>query len=324
MEQLSRRAALLAGIAGAAAVASPAIAPGAALAQAGSPAATMPGIELRRIRVGDVVLNVALAGQGEPVLLLHGWPQTWFEWREIMPNLAPHYRVIAPDLRGLGDSSRPAGGYDKTAIARDMHGLLRALGHGNQGVRVVGHDWGGVVAYFYAALYEPAVSRLAVLEVPMPTQPISGTLAPGAPGWWFFFHNVAQLPEELVRDREGIYLDYFFRLLEARPGAVSPTAAAEYIRAYRPPGAMHAGFEYYRAVFQDTTDAQRYANHHLLLPVLAVAGDHSFGSGAVNGVEASMKQVADHVTGVVLKDCGHWVTEEQPAELSKALLDFLS
>lgn len=318
---LSRRSALAAGVAGAGAVLALATqGPAeASIEDAAAEPARVRGVELRRINLGDVTLNVALAGRGEPLLLLHGWSQTWFEWRTVIPALARHYRVIAPDLRGLGDSSRPAGGYDKTTIAHDVHSLIQALGLGGRQVRLVGHDWGGVVGYYYTALFEPEVARLAVLESPLPAtfeQP--QPFAPGGGAWWFSFHLVPDLPEELTQGRERTYLSWFYDQT-AVPGAFPAHAIDEYVRAYRQPGAMHAGFEYYRAIFTDMADNDKYKQNLVTVPVLTVGGDHSFGGF----VEVEYSSVARNVTGVVLQNCGHWVTEEQPAALAEALLAFL-
>ena len=313
---LSRRGALGVGLAGAALALS--AAPASADDESSEPA-RVPGVELRRIDLGPVTLNVALAGAGEPLVLMHGWSQTWFEWRTIIPALAEHYRVIAPDLRGLGDSSRPAGGYDKTTIAHDIRSLVQALGYGGSPVRLVGHDWGGVVGYFYTALFESEVARLAVLESPLPSAfEAPSPLQPGGGAWWFTFHLVPDLPEELTRGRERQYLSWFYDQT-AVPGAIPKYAIDEYVRAYRQPGAMHAGFEYYRAIFTDMADNDKYKQHLVSVPVLAVGGDHSFGGF----VEVEFSTVAANVTGLVLQNCGHWLTEEQPAALSAGLLSFL-
>jgi pimeloyl-ACP methyl ester carboxylesterase len=193
--------------------------------------------------VGEVRIHYVTAGQGPAVVLLHGWPQTWYMWRNIIPGLATRYRVIAPDLRGLGDSSRPAGGYDKKTVAQDvwrlMHDVLK-----EESLFVVGHDWGGPTAFALAAQHREAVRRVAIFDVPLPGD---GTSVFFDNRWHHGLHWEPDLPEELTAGREDIYLGFFYRTWGARPDAISEDAQREYVRAYRQPGAMRAGFNLYRA-----------------------------------------------------------------------------
>jgi pimeloyl-ACP methyl ester carboxylesterase len=279
------------------------------------------GVQHSYVDVNGVTLHVVTAGQGEPVVLLHGWPQTWYEWRHLIPELVSHgYSVIAPDLRGLGDSSRPASGYNKKAIAEDIHQLVRKLGH--ERVSVLGHDWGGVVAYAYAAQYPEEVRKLGVVDVGLPNATLEQMpllMRKGNPVWHFGFHAVQELPEQLLAGHEEEYLKWFFSRM-GNPEAFTPEELDVYVKAYSAPGAMHAGLEYYRAVFQDIDEFAELTQRRLPMPVLAVGGEQSWGPG----VEYAMRAVADNVQGVVIPHSGHWVAEEQPGELFRHLQGFLS
>ena len=270
---------------------------------------------------GDVVLHYVRAGAGDCVVLLHGWPQSWYAWHKIIPVLAEHYDVIAPDLRGLGDSSRPAGGYDKATIAEDIRKLL----HGHLGIDrcdLVGHDWGGPVAFCLAATYPDMVRKLVMLDTAVPGDG-SGSFSQHGRRWHHAFHQTADLPEALVAGREDIYLGWFYRHYGFQPGAIDAEAIAEYLRTYRQEGALRSGFAYYRALEQDVAHNQSLlARGKLKMPVLALGGGKAFGRGAETF--ESLKRVALDVRGGVIEDCGHWIPEEKPDEVARALLDFFA
>lgn len=277
------------------------------------------GLSHGRAELGDVSLHYVTAGEGEPLVLLHGWPQTWFEWRHLIPELARRYRVIAPDLRGLGDSSRPAEGYDKRTMAADIHGLLGSLGV--ERCCLVGHDWGGPVAFALAAHYPGLVRRLAILDVVIPGD--GGDFSQGGRRWHHAFHQVAGLPEELVRGRERAYLGWFYRNFAHRPDAIGEEEIAEYLRTYSDPAALAAGFALYRALPRDREDnAAWLSRHKLAMPVLAVGGGESFGRR--HEPEELLRRCAQDVTGAVIADSGHWIPEEQPERLLALLLDFFA
>lgn len=270
----------------------------------------------------EVLLHYVNAGPepGPPVVLLHGWPQTWYEWRHVIPALAERYRVIAPDLRGLGDSSRPAGGYDKRTLAQDVWLLLREQ-LGFERFYLVGHDWGGPVAYALAAAHPEAVRRLAILDVVIPGD--DGDTSQGGRRWHHAFHMTLDLPEALTQGREEVYLTWFYHTFGYRPDAIGEADVAEYLRTYRQPGAMRAGFAYYRAIPQDAADnRETIARFKLPMPVLALGGAKARGRGPE--VEQSLKRVALDVRGEVVADCGHWIPEEQPAYLVEKLLAFFA
>jgi pimeloyl-ACP methyl ester carboxylesterase len=272
-------------------------------------------------RLRDVTLHYVLAGDGDPVVLLHGWPQTWYEWRHVIPALAEQYRVIAPDLRGLGDSSRPAGGYDKRSVAADVWQLISdELGYDR--LLLVGHDWGGPVAYAVAVAHPDAVRRLAILDVVIPGDG-GETFSQAGQRWHHAFHNVLDLPEALTAGRERIYLSWFYQTFGHRPDVISEEDVAEYLRTYTQPGAMRAGFNYYRALSQDIADNTSVVAHFKLpMPVLGLGGGSGRGRGAE--VVESLRRVATDVRGEVVAECGHWIPEEQPTYLVERLLAFFA
>ena len=193
------------------------------------------------IALDDVRLHYVSAGSGDPVVLLHGWPQTWFEWRRIIPALASRYTVIAPDMRGLGDSSRPVTGYDKRTVAHDIYQLVHKLGF--QQVYLVGHDWGGPVAYAYACAHPAEVRKLVILDVTIPGEAWEKfpqiTRRGGV--WHLAFHSVRDLPEALVVGRERTYLSWFYRSLVYNPSAITEEDIDEYERCYAAPARCAQG-----------------------------------------------------------------------------------
>ena len=274
----------------------------------------------------DVMIHYVMAGPGvgkaPVVVLLHGWPQTWYEWRHIIPGLAEHYTVIAPDLRGLGDSSRPLTGYDKRTVANDVWRVLHETLKIDR-FFLVGHDWGGPTAYALTAAHRDAVRRLAILDVTIPG--CGGDFSQGGRRWHHQFHITPDLPESLTQGREDIYLAWFYRTFAYRADAVGPEDLKEYVRTYSQPGAMRAGFGFYRAMAQDMADNKAsIAQGKLAMPVLAMGGAVSYPHGRGRGPECgeSLKRVADHVHALTVPDCGHFIPEEQPAILLRELLAF--
>src|SRR5215208_3945753 len=170
--------------------------------------------------VNGIQMHYVIGGQGDPVVLLHGWPQSWYEWRHIMPALAKNYTVIAPDLRGFGDSSKPVTGYDGNTTAEDIYQLTSQLGF-NQ-ILLVAHDVGSQTAYSYAAAHPNNVSKLVFMDFPFP-----GFLPPefGENGpWWFAFYQVPDLPEALLEGKEREYISWFMKGLAYNPSAFTEEA----------------------------------------------------------------------------------------------------
>ena len=286
--------------------------------------ATIAGAAHHHADLGDVQLHYVTMGQANttslPVVLLHGWPQSWYAWRYVMPELAKTHLVIAPDLRGLGDSSRPLDGYDKKTIANDIWRLL----HDHLGLNefcLVGHDWGGPTAYALAAAHPHAVRKLAVLDVTIPGD--GGTnFSQGGKRWHHAFHQTIDLPEALIAGREHIYFTWFYRNWGHHPNVLPNEAIAEYLRVYSQPGALRAGFAYYRNLPRDMLDNQAIAQtFKLTMPVLALGGNQGWGRGTE--VLESLQRLGTDVRGGVLGNCGHWMAEEQPDALLVQLLPFL-
>ena len=282
-----------------------------------------PRVDHRYADLGDVLIHYVVAGSGPTLVLLHGWPQTWWEWRHVIPPLAQNYTVIAPDLRGLGDSSRPVDGYDKKTVANDIWRLLaEQLGCGS--FFLVGHDWGGPTAYALAAAHPEAVRRLVILDVVIPG--CGGDFSEGGRRWHHQFHMTPDLPEALVQGREDIYLSWFYRTFAYRHDAIGPDDLDEYLRTYRQPGAMRAGFAYYRAIPRDVADNRAIIDRFKLpMPVLAIGGAVSYphGRGRGSAPEQSLKRVAVDVRGAVVPECGHFIPEEAPGPLVDRLRAFL-
>ncbi len=277
--------------------------------------------EHRTIRVGDVDLHVALDGpaDGPAVLLLHGWPHTWLSWRRVAP-LLEGYRLVMPDLRGLGGSSVPGGGYDKLTVAGDVAALPDELGLGD--VVVVGHDWGGVVAFYTAWLLGSRARGLAVVDVTIPNDLGAGPdIAQGGNRWHHAFHRTT-LAEDLTDGREDTYLGWFYDHFAADPSAIDAATRASYVDAYRGRERMAAGFGYYRSRDADVANARRVGAGGLTVPVLALGGAVGFGRGE-EPLECLRYFAAGEVTGGTIAGCGHFVPEEAPDELAGHLLPFL-
>ncbi len=275
--------------------------------------------EHRQVGLSNVTLHTVACGAGDPLVLLHGWPQTWFEWRLVMPTLGRKYRVVAPDMRGLGDSSRPAAGYDKKTVAGDIAELIARLELGP--VHLVGHDWGGPVAFALAMAAPDLVRSLTIVDVAIPG--IGSHFSQGGRRWHHQFHLTPELPEILISGREGEYYGWFYRNFGARPEAVDDQAQAEYLRNYATPEGLRAGLAYYRAIPQDIENNQALAAAgRLAMPVLTLSGATGRGRGPEVG--DCLRSVADDVTEHVLAECGHWVPEEKPEEFCARLLEFLA
>ena len=273
-------------------------------------------------RLSQVVMHYRTAGTGDPVVLLHGWPQTSHEWRHVMPLLAPRHRVLAPDLRGLGDTTRPLDGYDSRTIATDVAELVRHLGI--ERYHLVGHDWGGPTAFALACLQPAAVRTLTIVDVTVPG--IGPDLSQGGKRWHHAFHMTPDLPERLVEGRERDYLEWFYREFSWQPNAITPADVDEYVRTYAQPGAMRAGFAYYRNIPRNIADnrALRESGFRLPMPVLAVGGARMEARGRGAEPEQSLREIAGDVQGMVVAESGHFVPEEQPAVLAQRLLAFFA
>ncbi|MER6808917.1 alpha/beta hydrolase [Spirillospora sp. NPDC000708] len=280
------------------------------------------GFTEHKARVGPVGIDYVIGGRGPTLVLIHGYPQTWYEWRHIMPVLAEHYTVIAPDLRGAGRSDAPATGYDKKTMAADLHGLLVQLGL-SKDLRIVGHDIGTMVAYSYAAAHRSDVKKLVLSEAPIPDPSIYTfpSLTKDGPGAWHFgfFALSNGMPEELIQGRETLWTGKFIDNLEVKKGSVSPEEVSVFAGYLRDKAHLQASLAWFRTLPQDMVNDARYKKTKLTMPVLAIGASGSLGSS----VGDQAKKYAKHVTGVVIPDSGHWIYEEHPEETTNLLLHFL-
>ena len=267
--------------------------------------------------VNGFLMHYVIGGKGDPIVLLHGWPETWYEWRHIIPELiANNYTVIAPDMRGLGDSERPQIGYDTKTLADDIYQLVMKLGYSK--IYIVAHDWGGPVAYSYAAAHPENVSKMIILDTLLPGFGFeeAGDFSPNGI-WHFSFHAVRDLPEKLISGKEDVYLNWFYDWTYNQ-SAITPGDRDEYIKQYSKPGALRAGFEYYRAVFEDAEQNKEYAKEKLRIPILTIGGE----AGVGNFTTTTFQMVANNVTGITLPNTGHFIPEERPNVLIKYILEF--
>src|SRR5918999_1407535 len=273
--------------------------------------------------VNGIQMHYVIGGQGDPVVLLHGWPETWYTWHRVMPALAKNYTVIAPDLRGLGDSSKPLTGYDGKTLAEDIHQLVTQLGFNT--IFLVGHDIGAFVVYPYAAAHPTEIKRLVVMEVP---PPITGFFPPpSTPLWWIIFHQTPDVPEALTQGKEMEYLSWFYQNLAYNPAAITQADINEYVSHYSSPGGMRAGFEHYRAFPEDAIQNQNYSKTKLTMPVLALGGGYipTFGGNiTMPTVIYGMEILAENVTGITVPNSGHFIPDEQPDVVVKLLNNFFS
>ncbi|SEN88731.1 alpha/beta fold hydrolase [Actinacidiphila rubida] len=289
---------------------------------ADAPAEHMPaGFSEHKTDIAGTGIDYVIGGHGPTLVLIHGYPQTWYEWHDIMPELARHYTVIAPDLPGAGRSDAPASGYDKKTMAAELHALLVSLGK-DQNVDIVGHDIGTMVSYAYAAQYPHSVHKLVLSEAPIPdpgiyTFPSLTAQGPGA--WHFgFFALQTGLPESLIQGRELTWTSGFMREIAVKKDTLTPEDLqifASYLRDY---AHLEASFAWFRTIPQDITDNAQFQKTKLTMPVLAIGADGSLGSS----VAKQVRHYATHVTPVVVKDSGHWIYEEHPKEMTELLLRF--
>ena len=282
-----------------------------------------PSVEHHTHTCGDVDLHVVTAGDpsGTPLLLLHGFPQTWLSWQRMIPLLDSH-RLVIPDLRGLGASGIPADGrFDKLTVAGDVVTLVRDVLDLPPTV-VVGHDWGGVVAFYTAWLLGTHARGLAVIDVTIPNDLGAGVdINQGGGRWHHAFHRTS-FAEPLVVGREDVYYPWFYDTFAARPGMLDPEAVAAYVDAYRGPERTRAGLSYYRAMDDDVAAARRVGEKGLELPVLALGGDSSWGRRE-EPLEC-LRFFAHDVTGGVVEGSGHFVPEEAPDELAARLTEWIA
>jgi pimeloyl-ACP methyl ester carboxylesterase len=268
------------------------------------------------IQLDGVTIHVRVGGTGPAVVMLHGFGDTGDMWAPVAAALVQSHTVIVPDLRGMGLSSHPEGGFDKKTQARDIAGVMDRLKI--EKADLVTHDIGNMVGYALAAQFPDRVTRWVVIDAPLPgIGPWEEILR--SPALWHFNFRGPDV-ERLVKGRERIYLDRFWNELSANPKAIDEATRRHYAELYARPGAMHSAFNQFAAFTQDAIDNKAFAaKGKLTMPVLALGADHSFGTQMAD----IMRVVATNVTGGVIADSGHWVMEEQPKQTTAAIVDFI-
>lgn len=275
----------------------------------GSHTAKVNGVEIHYLAAG--------AGDKTPVILLHGYAETGHMWLPLIPKIDDGRPVIAPDLRGIGGSSKPDSGYDKKTAAQDIHALAQSLGF--KKVIVVGHDIGLMVAYAYAAQYPDDVERIALMDAFLPGVGDTSGIFLLRDKWHFNFFG--ETPLKLVAGRERIYFEHFWNDFAADPKHSIPEKdRVFYTEQYAQPGGMRAGFEYFRAFDQDAKDFAAFSQTKLTMPMLVLSGEKSGGDFLIN----QGKLVDTNVKGVIIKGSGHWIMEEAPDQTIPALVAFIS
>lgn len=270
--------------------------------------------------VNGTRLHYVIGGEGKPIVLLGGWPHTWWEFRKVMPPLAEHYRVVVVDIRGMNLSAKPDSGYDKKTMARDIHELVRHLGFDQ--VDLIGFDIGGMVAQSFAANHPEAIGKLVIVDVPHPDEDLYDfTLLP-RPGqaahlWWFAFNQLTELPQVLLAGRVRPLIDHLSELMLVDSANIDEESRQLYADAYDSPDAIRASNGWYQTFGQDAIDAKSYAP--LTLPVLALTSRPADQDYAV---KALRKAVVDPQFAPI-PDTGHYIPEEQPEAMVTHIRKFL-
>jgi pimeloyl-ACP methyl ester carboxylesterase len=290
--------------------------PGSASGAPGLPPGFRSTFTDRFIDVGGVRLHAVVGGHGRPLLLIHGWPQTWYAWRMLMPALARDFTVVAVDQRGIGLSDKPPDGYDTGSQANDMVKVMGALGH--EQFAVVGTDTGMPIGYAMAADHPDKVVRLAVAEAVLagvtPSPPLIGTSQANDQLWHIPFNRLNGLNEQLVKGREDIYFG-------AKLAGLPEDAISYYVDVLRrDPNALRGSFGQYRAFDTTIAQNQQRMKHKLTMPVLAIAGEKGIGQGVLD----TMELVAANLKTILIPGSGHWVAEQAPDQELAALTAFLA
>ena len=282
------------------------------LIQPASPAANF---KHQRLNVNGINIHYVIGGTGEPLLLIHGFGQNWYMWNRVLPELSKHFTVIAPDLPGVGESDKPDSGYDKKTLAAYLHELIKQLGYSS--IDVVGHDIGLMVAYAYAAQYKE-VKKIALLDALLPgVEPVWSNVR--AQAWWFGFFGWPA-SGDIVAGKEREFLTNFWPVVGHVQNAFTKEETEEFIRAYSTPKSTYGTFHWFAAFPQDAIDNQQFMKHKLKMPLLAMGGEFQSASFLAD----HCRLVAEHVTEVKISGAGHWLVQEQTAQVLKGLMDFFT
>jgi pimeloyl-ACP methyl ester carboxylesterase len=274
----------------------------------------------RYIDIGELHLHAVIGGKGPPLLLVHGWPENWYAWRLLMPELASAFEIIAVDQRGVGLSGKPQDGYDTGTLAGDMIALMDTLGH--EQFAVVGHDTGFAISYALAADHPERIKRVVLAEIPGP--PLASASPPlfvPAPLnnrlWHIPFSRVENVPEQLVEGRERIFFGYEFAI---QGGKLPDEVVEYYVSLVSRQDALRGSLGFYRALDATLAQNEERRTRQLTMPVLAIGGGASYGAH----VGEAMRHLANDVQSVIISGAGHWVAEEEPDQVLAALTTFLA
>lgn len=277
------------------------------------------GFESKFATVNSTQLHYVIGGQGEPLLLLPGYPETWWAYHKIMPLLAEKYQVIVVEMRGMGESDKPFQGYEKKNMAKDIDALVQQLGF--DCVYIGGHDIGAHVAFSFACNYPEKTAKLVMLDTPHPDAGMYHLPMLPIPGgnytypWWLAFNQVRELPEQLVEGRMGIMIHWLFNQLTVNKEAISEFDRDLYAHAYNSKEAIRASNAWYQAFGQDIEDSKTYAN--LNMPVLGIGGS------GYEILKGSLAPVVTNLKLVQIPNCGHFILAEKPREVAEEMLLFL-
>jgi len=275
------------------------------------------GFVNEEVEVNGTKLHYVAGGEGEPLILIPGWPETWWAYHKVMPILAAKYRVIAVDLRGMGSSGKPLNGYDKKNMAKDIYELTKVLNY--EKVHVCGHDIGAHVAFSFAANFPEATARLIMLDTPHPDESMYQLPMLPIPGldytypWWLAFNQVKALPEALLTGRMNLVIDWVFNAHLKNQNSITDFDKAVYSKSYDDKESIRSSNAWYQAFTQDIQDIKTYKN--ISVPVMGIASGNSYGM-----LKASLDKYCSHVSMEIIEDSGHFVLTEKPEEVASYIL----
>lgn len=280
------------------------------------PASPPANFKHQTANVNGINIHYVIGGQGEPLVLVHGFGQNWYMWNRLLPELSKHFTVIAPDLRGVGESDKPVDGYDKKTMATDIHELVESLGY--KSINLVGHDIGLMVAYAYAAQYPGDVKKLALLDALLPgIEPVWKQISTTV---WHFGFFARPIAGDLVAGQEGEFLTDFWPQVGHVKEPFTKEEKEEFIRAYATKGSTTGSFHWFGEFPQDVLDNHEFMKTKLTMPVLAMGGEYF----SAPFLADHSKLVASNVTEVKIMGSGHWVVQEKTDQVQKGLMDFFA
>lgn len=281
-----------------------------------APAAPPANFKHRMADVNGIKIHYVIGGTGEPLVLIHGFGQNWYMWNRLLPELSKHFTVIAPDLRGVGESDRPAGGYDKKNMAKDIHELVASLGY--KSINLVGHDIGLMVAYAYAAQYGSEVKKVALLDALIPgVEPVWHEISTTV---WHFGFFARPIAGDLVAGKEREFLTDFWPQVGHVKDPFIKEETDEFIRAYATKGSTTGSFHWFGEFPQDVKDNHEFMKTKLKMPLLAMGGEYF----SAPFLATHSRLVAENVSEVKIAGSGHWIVQEQTPQVLKGLMDFFT